>query len=228
MEDGVTDVVTGGAEVGREDVEVGRDTEVVDTADTEVVDRVAAEIVDTVNTEVVGTIDTEVVGTVDTEVVGTVDAEVVNTVGTDAEDVGTVGTEDAEAGTDAEEVGTGTEEVGTETTGDETDEEGIGTGSVDVGTGDEVTTVATGLDETCGMALEDPVEAGLDIDGEFVPEPEDKVQVFTSCTAGLPCTSVIGVRAMIQVCVTGPEGLKRRISGATHSRTEVMTYESII
>jgi len=125
--------------------------------------------------------------------VGTGDAEV----GMDAEVVGTedaeVGIEDAEVGMEDAEVCTDTEEVDTETTGDETNDVEVGAGSVDVGTGDEVTTVAMGLDEIWGMAL----EAG--IDEEFVPEPEDRVQVFTSRTAALPCASVIGVRAMTQV-----------------------------
>ena len=224
MEDGVTDVATDGAEVGGEDAEVGTDTEVVDTAVTEVVDTVTAEIVDAVATEIVDAVATEIVDTVATGIVEAVATEIVDTVGTEivdgvaAEIVEIVAAEIVDA-----------EVVGTETTGNETEEEGTGTGSVDVGTSDEVTIVATGLDKTCGgMTLEDPVEAGLDIDEEFVPEPEDRVQVFTSCTAGLPCASVIGVRAMIQVCVTGPEGLERKISGATDSRTEVMTYELIV
>lgn len=58
--------------------------------------------------------------------------------------------------------------------------------------------------------LADDDEAGL-FDEVFAVVPllalTATVQFFTSCTAGLPFESVIGVRVMTQVCVRGPAGL---------------------
>ena len=53
------------------------------------------------------------------------------------------------------------------------------------------------------------VEVGRAIDEEFAPEPAgERVQVFTCRTASFPWLSVIGVRTMTQVWLTGPEGLE--------------------
>jgi len=133
------------------------------------------------------------------------------------------------------------------------EDEEVGTGTADevdarsvvVGAADEVTTVATGLDEAeldvgtgvgeeLGRGDGDDWDAG--IEEGFVPEPMglgtaiETVQVLTSRTASFPWSSLIGVRTITQVCVTGPEPLEKKrtsVSDATNSGRG-MTYELIV
>jgi len=84
---------------------------------------------------------------------------------------------------------------------------GAGTGSEDTpssptGVGDGATDVVTGtaVDDTSVDVKTDDDEGESEL-GVAI----DTVQVLTSRTASFPCSSVIGVRVMTQVWVTGPE-----------------------
>ena len=129
--------------------------------------------------------------------------------GTDDEDAGMddedAGIDDEETGTSSEEVGTA-EEVPTDASGVETGAEEVMIAKEDVCTDDveEVTTgtVGVGVDEAGGTAtFEDSAVTELDTEGVV-----ERVQLFTSFTA----PPWIGIRVMIQVCVTNPVGLRRK------------------
>lgn len=95
------------------------------------------------------------------------------------------------------------EAVGTEGV-TETGEEGEGT--------DEETEVKEEMLVTPG-AMVDPVDEAVDeIDEVLVVESSWTLQVRTSWTAGCPLVSVIGVRTMIHVSVTGPLALQCNFS----------------
>lgn len=87
--------------------------------------------------------------------------------------------------------GTGSEDTPSSPTG-------VGDGATDVGTEDVV--AGTAVDDTSVDVKtdDDEGESGLGV-------ATDTVQVLTSRTASFPCSSVIGVRVMTQVWVTGPE-----------------------
>ena len=102
-----------------------------------------------------------------------------------------VDAEDGEVGMDNdEEAGTSSEE--------------FGTGAGKVGMADEGSTGAVGMNVntagSAGTALKDSVVTELDIVNE-------RVQFLVSCT--FPCESWIGIRTMIQICLTTPVGLEK-------------------
>jgi hypothetical protein len=136
-----------------------------------------------------------------------------------------VGMEDGATGVGTE-VGTEDEEVGTGTADDEADDAEVDARGVVTEADDGEITVAVGLDEAGLIELDVGTGAwevlgrgtegdcgswDANIDEGFVPEPMGlgtaiaTVQVLTSRTASFPWSSLIGVRTITQVWVTGPE-----------------------
>lgn len=117
--------------------------------------------------------------------------------------------DDDEVGMEVEEVSTGAGEVGTIDEEVETDVGDVV--MVDEGdcTDEDVTTGTVGVkvDAAGGTALEDSAATELDT----VVGVVESVQFFTSCTS----PPGVGIRVIIQVCVTTPVGLeKKKISDA--------------